>query len=131
MHSPRKHYAALLLSIFAFSGGAAAAQGFSEESGDESFIWRGPPLNDETIYKQIQGVELRKRSAFLRHPYEVIIPNTVFGTFFFCQLFDADGEVVLGRFENARNSETHLFLAIKEPVTSAVCVDARAPKLDQ
>lgn len=130
MNFSKEHYTAFVLTLLVFSGNTAEGQLFSDESSDESFIWRDAPLNDETIYKQIQGVELRAHSTFMRHPYEVIIPNTDFGTFIFCQLFDANGDVVIGSFENAGRGETRVFFAIREPVTSAVCVDARAPKVD-
>ena len=126
----REHYLALLLALFVFAAGAAEGQLFSEESYDQSAIWRGPALNDVSIYKQIDGVELRKHSTFVRHPYEVVIPNSVFGTFYFCQLFDADEQVVVDRFQNAGRGETHIFFKTKEPATSAACVDARDPKVD-
>lgn len=126
MHFPKKLCATLIFLL----GTTAHAQYFAEEAIDESFIWRGPPLNDETLYKHIQNVELRKHSTLLRHPYEVIIPNTVFGDIFFCQLFGAEDEVVIGKFENAQRGDTHIFFAIKDPVNSAVCVDARDPKLE-
>ena len=116
---------ALLLTIMVFAGNVTKAQPFSDDLVDQSWQWGHPPLNDETIYKQVQGVELIAQSTFLRHPYEVIIPNTVFGTLFFCQLFDAYGEVLTGRYENAGRGETKIFFTIKVPVSSAVCVDAR------
>jgi len=107
------------------AGNVAEAQPFSGELVDQSWQWGRPPLNDESMYKKIQGVELRSHSTFLRHPYEVVIPNTVFGTFIFCQLFDEDGELVTGRFENAGRGETNIFFTVKVPVKSAVCVDVR------
>ena len=124
IHS-KSPFPALLLAGTVLAGSVTEAQPFSDELVDQSWQWNRPPLNDESFYKQIQGVELRSHSTFLRHPYEVVIPNTVFGTFFFCQLFDEYGELVTSRYENAGQGETNIFFTIKVPITSAVCVDVR------
>ena len=81
------------------------------------------PDNAETVYTPIQDVELRIYPTSLEHPYEVIVPNTVFGNSIVCLLLDADGEVLATEYENSSRNETHVFFMTKEPATSAACAN--------
>lgn len=79
--------------------------------------------NAETVYTPIQDVELKTYSTSLEHPYEVIVPNTVFGNMIVCLLLDADGQVLATEYENSGRNETHVFFMTKEPAISAACAN--------
>ena len=105
---------ALVLSALLATGSATKADLF------------GGPLsldNTETVYTPIQDVELRTYPTSLEHPYEVIVPYTVFGNTIVCLLLDADGGVLATEYENSGRNKTHVFFMTKEPAISAACAN--------
>lgn len=102
---------------------AAASQDSATDETRDFFNLQRTPLNSGQ-FTIADGVQLRAYARFLSHPYEVIIPNTNFGDFYFCQLFDAAGNVVLGVTANAGNGETRVYFAVKDDVASAACIEA-------
>ena len=85
-------------------------------------LWGGRAQDDfEIIYERIEAIELVSGSGLFRGTHEIIIPDTTFGDFIVCQLFDADGAVLETEFENAKTGMTRVYMVSDSDVAKAIC----------